>query len=475
MKETVEINGATAARRHRAGARDRHRELLPPTPRNRGADDRLGMAHEPVRHRRRKAAADHQLQLVPLLPADFPQPLRRSRLGQDRLSHDPWRRLAADQCQCSAAAFSDEDEARLVQWLATRARARIPRTRTSSRCRGRRGARPGSSSPNTNCRAWSPPRMTCRAIPRATSGTARIAAPMSAGSIRKPARSRNSTCRRSPRRAAGHALDPCRQERHRLGLGKLGARHLAARSRTPSEFKRDPVEGQGTGEFADGRQLCARSAKASSGRRATSRSARSTPITGDLVTSYILKKFAGTYGSAMSNDGRYFGGGAWPRDGVVVADTQDRRSVRARHQPQFRAGARRIRSADNNYWSAGRGGVLVKFDTNEKRIHEYPLPTPYASMYTAMADKNGEVWGGEMHSGRYFRFNPKNGAVHRIRAAGALRPRPRKLDRQFDRSGDRLVRGPRGLDRAHPADGVATQRDAAALRCDQRTIDLEQL
>ena len=50
-------------------------------------------------------------------------------------------------------------------------------------------------------------------------------------------------------------------------------------------------------------------------------------MTGDLVTSYILKKFAGTYGSAMSADGRYFGGGAWPRDGVVVADAQDRRGL----------------------------------------------------------------------------------------------------------------------------------------------------
>jgi nitroreductase len=37
----------------------------------------------------------------------------------------------------------------------------------------------------------------------------------------------------------------------------------------------------------------------------------------------------------------------------------------------------------NNYWSGGRGGMLVKFDTTEKRIHEYRLPTPYASMYSA--------------------------------------------------------------------------------------------
>src|SRR5262249_37945892 len=46
------------------------------------------------------------------------------------------------------------------------------------------------------------------------------------------------------------------------------------------------------------------------------------PETGEIVTSFPTKKFAGTYGSAMSKDGRYFGGGAWPRDGVTVVDTK---------------------------------------------------------------------------------------------------------------------------------------------------------
>ena len=49
----------------------------------------------------------------------------------------------------------------------------------------------------------------------------------------------------------------------------------------------------------------------------------------------------------------------------------DRRSVRARHLAALRPGARRVRPRQNNYWSGGRGGMLVKFDTTEKRIHEY--------------------------------------------------------------------------------------------------------
>jgi virginiamycin B lyase len=129
-------------------------------------------------------------------------------------------------------------------------------------------------------------------------------------------------------------------------------------------------------------------------------------LTGDEVTGYVLKKFAGTYGSAMSRDGRYFGGGAWPRDGVVIVDSETAQVFEPDTSP--RSGpARGEFDIHNNYWSGGRGGQLVKFDMAEKRIHEYKLPTPYASMYSAQTDRNGEVWAGEMHSGRYLRFDPK--------------------------------------------------------------------
>jgi streptogramin lyase len=129
-------------------------------------------------------------------------------------------------------------------------------------------------------------------------------------------------------------------------------------------------------------------------------------LTGDTILRFPLKKFTGTYGSAVSKDGRYFGGGAWPRDGIVVADTQTGEVF----EPDCSANcgpARGEFDPQGNYWSGGRGGMLVKFDIAKKRLFEYPLPTPYASMYSAQADKNGEIWAGEMHSGRYLRFNPK--------------------------------------------------------------------
>jgi virginiamycin B lyase len=129
-------------------------------------------------------------------------------------------------------------------------------------------------------------------------------------------------------------------------------------------------------------------------------------LNGNPVMSFVLKKFAGTYGSAMSRDGRYFGGGAWPRDGLVVVDTKTAEVFEP--DTSINSGpARGEFDPQGNYWAGGRGGMLVKFDTSKKRIFEYRLPTPYASLYSAQVDKNGEVWAGEMHAGRYARFNPK--------------------------------------------------------------------
>jgi streptogramin lyase len=129
-------------------------------------------------------------------------------------------------------------------------------------------------------------------------------------------------------------------------------------------------------------------------------------LTGVQEESYKTKKFASTYGSAMSDDGRYFGGGAWPRDGIVVVDRKTGEVFEPETSPDS-GPARGEFDPFDNYWASGRGGQLIKFDIKEKRIHEYPLPTPYTSLYTAKADKNGEVWAGELNGGHYLRFDPK--------------------------------------------------------------------
>ena len=145
---------------------------------------------------------------------------------------------------------------------------------------------------------------------------------------------------------------------------------------------------------------------------------------GEPVTSYVLKKFAGTYGSAMSRDGRYFGGGAWPRDGVVVVDTKTAEVFEPDSSPNS-GPARGEFDPQGNYWAGGRGGMLVEFDTSKRRIFEYRMPTPYACFYSAQVDKNGEVWAGEMHAGRYARFDPKT-----ERWTEYVLPEPYGIDRQ---------------------------------------------
>jgi virginiamycin B lyase len=129
-------------------------------------------------------------------------------------------------------------------------------------------------------------------------------------------------------------------------------------------------------------------------------------LTGQVEESHKTKKFASTYGSAMSDDGRYFGGGAWPKDGIVVYDRKTGEVFEPDTSPDS-GPARGEFDPFDNYWAGGRGGQLIKFDIKEKRIHEYPLPTPYTSLYTARADKNGEVWAGELNGGHYLRFDPK--------------------------------------------------------------------
>ncbi len=147
-------------------------------------------------------------------------------------------------------------------------------------------------------------------------------------------------------------------------------------------------------------------------------------LTGVQDETYKTKRFASTYGSAISDDGRYFGGGAWPKDGIVVVDRKTGQVYEPETSPDS-APARGEFDPAGNYWAAGRGGALLKFDMREKRVHEYPLPTPYTTLYTARADKNGEVWAGELNGGHYLRFDPKTEQF----TAYAL-PEPYGMDRE---------------------------------------------
>jgi streptogramin lyase len=137
------------------------------------------------------------------------------------------------------------------------------------------------------------------------------------------------------------------------------------------------------------------------------------PETGQPVKEFPLQQIRSTYGNFVSWDGNYFGGGAGaPRreglDGIVFLDI---RTGEVREVPTPSGAAIPSRGSfdpDGNIWVGGHGGVLVKYDHKTGMIAEYAPPTPYVSFYDAIADKNGEVWAGEVQAGRMSRFNPRS-------------------------------------------------------------------
>ena len=98
VKESVDIKGATALPDITLDYVT-DQDTLPPVPQiaaqMTGSEWLLSLSGTGAREK----AAHQQLQLVPFLPADISQSLRRGRLDQDRLSHDSRCRLAAHQHQ----------------------------------------------------------------------------------------------------------------------------------------------------------------------------------------------------------------------------------------------------------------------------------------------------------------------------------------------------------------------------------------
>ena len=122
--------------------------------------------------------------------------------------------------------------------------------------------------------------------------------------------------------------------------------------------------------------------------------------TGKPVKEYALKTTNSTYGNFLSWDGRYFGGGG---NNMVWLDTQTG-EIRERRLVVGGKG-RGAFDGDGNMWIGGER--LAKYDPKADLLVEYPLPTPHTNLYSARADKNGQIWAGEMQGGRVARFNPK--------------------------------------------------------------------
>src|SRR3990172_3645573 len=134
--------------------------------------------------------------------------------------------------------------------------------------------------------------------------------------------------------------------------------------------------------------------------------------TGKPIRSFEMKKFRNTYGNFISWDGNFFGGGVGGAapvdpDGIVWMDirTGEVREIDSTNGPQDLS--RGSFDPAGNIWVGGKHGVLAKYDPKTNVYSEYTPPTPYATMYNAEAEKNGEIWAGLVRAGKMGRFNPK--------------------------------------------------------------------
>jgi len=138
------------------------------------------------------------------------------------------------------------------------------------------------------------------------------------------------------------------------------------------------------------------------------------PKTGKMVQKYPMK-VPFSYDGIISQDGNFWAGGAISgtfgnsaelldiRTGEMLnLDSGDRKS----------AGRRGGFDPFGNAWFGGENGTFVELDAKAKRIREFYPPgpvEPYTDLYSVEPDKNGEVWGGELHGREFLRFNPKTG------------------------------------------------------------------
>ncbi|MEE8306431.1 MAG: carboxypeptidase regulatory-like domain-containing protein [Gammaproteobacteria bacterium] len=131
------------------------------------------------------------------------------------------------------------------------------------------------------------------------------------------------------------------------------------------------------------------------------------PTSGKFLERHPFEVMSFTYDNLISKDGTYWVGGQWPGNliGVFNIKTGELREYETRSK--LSSPAKGAFGWDGIAWFGGRGGQLIGIDPETGRSDEYFPPTPYATFYEAMPDKNGEIWAGEQHGGHFARFNPK--------------------------------------------------------------------
>lgn len=138
------------------------------------------------------------------------------------------------------------------------------------------------------------------------------------------------------------------------------------------------------------------------------------PKTGKLVQKYPMK-VPFSYDGVISQDGNFWAGGAISGtfgNSAELLDIRTGQMLNLDSGDRKSAGRRGGFDPFGNAWFGGENGTLVELDAKAKRIREFYPPgpvEPYTDLYSVKPDKNGEVWGGELHGREFLRFNPKTG------------------------------------------------------------------
>jgi virginiamycin B lyase len=137
---------------------------------------------------------------------------------------------------------------------------------------------------------------------------------------------------------------------------------------------------------------------------------------GKILVSYSLTKNPNPADNLVSADGRFWAGGA-PTMGAntgMILDIGSGKMYETNSGDFPSAAARGGFDRNNNVWFGGHTGSFIEI-VNEidkgKGIHmrAFTPPTPYfpySQFYSAVPDKNGEVWGAWVHGRGFVRFNP---------------------------------------------------------------------
>ncbi|MBZ5643640.1 MAG: carboxypeptidase regulatory-like domain-containing protein [Acidobacteriia bacterium] len=136
--------------------------------------------------------------------------------------------------------------------------------------------------------------------------------------------------------------------------------------------------------------------------------------TGQVVQKWSYKEATGgkysgeaTYDSIVTPDGKFWSGGT-ARGGLILDTRTGKMTVMESEGPAYSVGARGGFDLQQNAWFGGRGGMLIRMDSETHKLSEWYSPVQYDTFYEALPDKNGEIWAGGLQSGRLMRFNPKN-------------------------------------------------------------------